>query len=152
MRSLVNTKNITILEQPPKTYNKLKYFEVVHIIGKKDQKDAKRMEKQSNFAERLRLALDEKGLSQADLCRLTALDRSTVSKYLRGLKHPKIDVIRRCAAILFVSPEWLEGYDVDKIPRPVQLSPLENDLIMTFRSCDAAEKYAIIEYIKTKGG
>lgn len=110
------------------------------------------MEKTSNFAERLGSALDEKGLTQADFCRLVGLDRSTISKYLRGLKHPKIDTIRRCAAVLYVSPEWLEGYNVDKIPKPVQLSPLENDLIMTFRSCDAAEKYAIIEYIKTKGG
>lgn len=109
------------------------------------------MEKVSTFGDRLRLVLDEKGLSQADFCRLSALDRSKVSKYLRGLKHPKIDTIRRCAAVLYVNPDWLEGYNVEKDPQPVQLSPLESDLILYFRSCDAAEKYAVIEFIRNRG-
>lgn len=65
--------------------------------------------------------------------------------------NPKIDTIRRCAAVLYVNPEWLEGYNVEKDPKPVQLSPLENDLILSFRSCGAADKYAIIEYVKNKG-
>ena len=109
------------------------------------------MEKISTFGDRLRFMLNEKGLSQADFCRLSDLDRSKVSKYLRGLKHPKIDTIRRCAAVLYVNPDWLEGYNVDKDPQPVALSPLENDLILCFRSCDAAEKYAILEFVKNKG-
>lgn len=109
------------------------------------------MEKVSTFAERLRLAINEKGLSQADLSRLASIDRSMVSKYLKGTKHPKIDTVRRCAAVLYVNPDWLEGYNVEKAPQPVALSPLENDLILCFRSCDAAEKYAIIEFVKNRG-
>ena len=110
------------------------------------------MQKVSSFSERLAAQLVEKGLSQADLSRLASIDRSMVSKYLKGTKNPKIDTIRRCAAVLYVNPDWLEGYNVEKDPRPVQLSPLENDLILCFRSCDAAEKYAIIEFVKNKGG
>lgn len=110
------------------------------------------MEKIATFGQRLRACLDEKGLSQADLSRLACIDRSMVSKYIKGTKNPKIDTIRRCAAVLYVNPEWLEGYNVEKDPQPVALSPLENDLILCFRSCDAAEKYAIIEFIKSKGG
>ena len=110
------------------------------------------MEKISTFSERLGAQLIEKGLSQADLSRLACIDRSMVSKYLKGTKNPKIDTIRRCAAVLYVNPEWLEGYNVEKDPKPVQLSPLENDLIMSFRSCGAADKYAIIEFVKNKGG
>lgn len=110
------------------------------------------MQKVSSFSERLAAQLEDKGLSQADLSRLASIDRSMVSKYLKGTKHPKIDTIRRCAAVLYVNPDWLEGYNVEKDPRPVQLSPLENDLILCFRSCDAAEKYAILEFVKNKGG
>lgn len=109
------------------------------------------MEKITTFAERLRLVINEKGLSQADLSRLASIDRSMVTKYLKGTKHPKIDTIRRCAAVLYVDPLWLEGYNVEKDPQPVALSPLENDLILCFRSCDAAEKYAIIEFVKNRG-
>lgn len=109
------------------------------------------MEKISTFAERLRAVINEKGLSQADLSRLANIDRSMVTKYLKGTKHPKIDIIRRCAAVLYVNPDWLEGYNVDKNPQPVALSPLENDLILCFRSCDAAEKYEILEFVKNKG-
>lgn len=109
------------------------------------------MEKIATFGERLKAQLAEKGLSQADLSRLACIDRSMVSKYIKGTKNPKIDTIRRCAAVLYVNPDWLEGYNVEKDPKPVALSPLENDLILCFRSCDAAEKYAIIEFIKAKG-
>lgn len=109
------------------------------------------MEKVSCFGDRLRAVLAEKGLSQADLSRLANVDRSMVTKYLKGTKHPKIDTVRRCAAVLYVSPDWLEGYNVEKDPQPVQLSPLENDLILCFRSCDAAEKFAILEFVKNRG-
>lgn len=109
------------------------------------------MEKISCFSERLRMMINEKGLSQADLGRLADIDRSMVSKYLKGTKNPKIDTIRRCAAVLYVNPDWLEGYNVEKDPQPVALSPLENDLILCFRSCDAAEKYAILEFVKNRG-
>lgn len=109
------------------------------------------MEKISTFAERLRAVINEKGLSQADLSRLANIDRSMVTKYLKGTKYPKIDTIRRCAAVLYVNSDWLEGYNVEKDPQPVALSPLENDLILCFRSCDAAEKYAILEFVKNKG-
>lgn len=109
------------------------------------------MEKVSTFAERLSSQLIEKGMSQADLCRLAKLDRSMVSKYLRGLKHPKIDTIRRCAQVLYVSPEWLEGYNVEKKPQPFELSPLEADLLLTFRGCNAETKYIILEFVKNRG-
>lgn len=109
------------------------------------------MDKISSFGERLKAQLIEKGLSQADISRLACIDRSMVSKYIKGTKNPKIETIRRCAAVLYVNPEWLEGYNVEKDPQPVALSPLENDLILCFRSCGAADKYAIIEFVKAKG-
>lgn len=108
------------------------------------------MEKVEAFSERLRTALQEKGLSASDLSKLTSIDRSLLSKYLHGTKNPKIENIRRMASVLYVSPEWLEGYNVEKTPKPVQLSPLENDMIVSFRSCDAEDKYLILEFVKNK--
>ena len=108
------------------------------------------MQKIATFAERLKAQMEEAKMSTPDLCRLTSIDRSLVWHYLHGTKLPKVDNLRRIAAVLFVSSEWLEGYDVEKTPKPVQLSPLENDMILSFRSCSGEDKYAILEFIKTK--
>ena len=108
------------------------------------------MNKITTFAERLKAQMDEAKMSTSDLCRLTSLDRSLVWHYLHGTKQPKVENLRRIAAVLFVNTEWLEGYDVDKTPKPGQLSPLENDMVISFRSCSGEDKYAILEFIKSK--
>lgn len=108
------------------------------------------MEKITTFSERLRLQLEEKNLTQAELSRLAHVDRSLMTKYIKGTAYPKIDTLRRLAAVLYVSPEWLEGFNVDKTPAPMQVSPLENDLIIGFRSLSGEDKYFVLEYIKGK--
>ena len=110
------------------------------------------MEKITSFSERLRAQLEEKNLTQAELSRLAKVDRSLMTKYLKGTAYPKIDSLRRLAAVLYVSPEWLEGFNVEKTPAPMQVSPLENDLIIGFRSLSGEDKYFILEYIKGKRG
>lgn len=110
------------------------------------------MEKISTFAERLRHELEEKNLTQAELSRLAKVDRSLITKYMKGTAYPKIDTLRRLAAVFYVSPEWLEGFNVEKTPAPMQVSPLENDLIIGFRSLSGEDKYYILEYIKGKRG
>lgn len=106
------------------------------------------MEKIAYFSDRLKSAMDDNGLSAADVSRLTGIDRSLLSKYLKGIKHPKVDRLRRLANVLYVNVDWLDGYDVPKTPAPMQLSPLENDIIVNFRGCNDAEKFAIIEFVK----
>ena len=110
------------------------------------------MEKITTFSERLRQQLEEKNLTLAELGRLAKVDRSLMTKYTKGTAYPKIDTLRRLAAVLYVSPEWLEGFNVDKTPAPIQVSPLENDLIIGFRSLSGEDKYFILEYIKGKRG
>lgn len=108
------------------------------------------MEKVSTFAERLTAQLQEACLSASELARLCGIDRSLISHYIHGNKFPKIENVRRIAAVLYVNPDWLEGYNVEKTPKPVQLSPLENDLLLDFRSCNAEDKYTILEFVKNR--
>ena len=108
------------------------------------------MEKIATFAERLNAQISEKHLTLAELGRLAHVDRSLMTKYCHGACYPKIDTLRRLAAVLYVNPEWLEGYDVEKIPRPVNLSPLENDMLIGFRSCSSEDKLFLLEYIKKR--
>lgn len=110
------------------------------------------MNKITTFSERLKSRSEELNLTAADLCRMTSIDRSLIWHYLHGSKYPKMENLRRLAAVLYVNVEWLEGYDVEKTPRPVQLSALENDMLISFRSCSGEDKFAILEFIKSKAG
>lgn len=66
----------------------------------------------STPAERLREALERSGKKQADLVRMTGLDRGSVSSYLAGKYEPKQKAVYKMAAALDVSEMWLLGYDV----------------------------------------
>ena len=66
----------------------------------------------SSCAERIKLALSLKDLTQSDLCRMTEISKSTMSQYLSGKYEPsqlKTEIIARA---LNVSEAWLMGYDV----------------------------------------
>ena len=63
-------------------------------------------------AERIREAMDAKGIMQADLATSTGLSRSTISRYLSGQMEPKPKAIALLARELNVTEMWLWGYDV----------------------------------------
>lgn len=67
-----------------------------------------------DFTERLKTALDESGMTAADLARKSGINKGTISKYLHGGFIPKQSTIGTLATALNVSPAWLLGFDVDK--------------------------------------
>ncbi|WP_455136880.1 aminotransferase class I/II-fold pyridoxal phosphate-dependent enzyme [Thermophilibacter sp.] len=69
-------------------------------------------EREQTFADRLRRAMDERGLKQADLIhaaerRGERLGKSQVSQYVSGKVTPRANVMELLAAILGVSGAWL---------------------------------------------
>lgn len=68
---------------------------------------------QATIADRLREALTMSGKKQADLVRITGLDRGSISSYLSGKYEPKQKAIYKMAQALNVSEAWLMGYDVE---------------------------------------
>ena len=68
------------------------------------------------FAQRLREALQNKGMRPSTLAYRLELDRSTISNYMNGKYRPKREMHERIAEILNVNPDWLAGYDVPMIP------------------------------------
>ena len=68
----------------------------------------------ASAAERIREAMDSKGIMQADLATSTGLNRSTISRYLSGQMEPKPKAIALLARELNVTEMWLWGYDVAK--------------------------------------
>lgn len=71
----------------------------------------------SNFAERLKLALDLRNMKATKLSELTNVNKSTISQYLSGEYEAKKDRIELFAEVLNVNELWLRGYDL----------PMENE-------------------------
>lgn len=72
------------------------------------------------FAERLKIALMNRGMQQEDLARALKIDPGTVSNYAHAVNAPRYDRLKRMAEILEVSQGWLTGA-VDQIDPPKTL-------------------------------
>ena len=64
------------------------------------------------FKDRLRIAMDARGVRAVDLARDTGLSKARISQYTNGVYVPKADALHKLARALDVADLWLEGYDV----------------------------------------
>ena len=84
-------------------------------------------EKKYELKDRLREALDHKGMKPADLADITGIPKSMVSYYLSGKSVPRADRIYEIAKVLDVSEAWIMGFDVP-MEKEKQVSPDERQL------------------------
>lgn len=70
------------------------------------------MEKIELFKNRLKQALDQKQMKQAELSKKTKIDAGNITHYLNGEYEPKLKKLKILANALEVDPLWLMGYDV----------------------------------------
>jgi len=68
------------------------------------------------FAERLKRAMDIRGMKNAELSRQTGVSEQRIGKYVRGSYEAKQSATYIIAKALHVSPAWLAGYDVSMDP------------------------------------
>lgn len=66
----------------------------------------------ATFAERLKIALQNKNMKQSVLAYRIGVDRSYISNWLSGKYEAKTETQNQIANILGVSSAWLAGYDV----------------------------------------
>lgn len=69
------------------------------------------MYRPATFAERLKTALEMKGMTKAELSRLTGISRSSLTRYAKGDWEGKQDAVYAIAKALNLSEAWLMGYD-----------------------------------------
>ncbi len=83
----------------------------------------------ATFAERLKAAMEQKGLKQADVIRMAQpvgepvgirIGKSHMSQYVSGKTEPRRDILKVLAQTLGVDLLWLEGEDVPMIANNVQ--------------------------------
>lgn len=80
--------------------------------------------KADNFANRLKKAMNIRGLKQIDLVNKTGIDKTLLNKYLKGISEAKQDNLTILAEALNVNEVWLMGYDV-----PIENKAEDNDPI-----------------------
>ena len=73
------------------------------------------VEKVAQFKDRLRLAIDKSGLSQAAVARKAGIRRQIISEYLKGKYEAKQENIYRLAKALDVNEAWLMGLSDSKV-------------------------------------
>lgn len=73
------------------------------------------VEKVAQFKDRLRLAIDKSGLSQAAVARKAGIRRQIISDYLKGKYEAKQENIYRLAKALDVNEAWLMGLCDSKV-------------------------------------
>ena len=65
-----------------------------------------------DIKERIKKALEIRGMMPVDLARKSGINKGSISKYLKGDVIPKQSAIGAMAKALQVLPSWLMGYDV----------------------------------------
>lgn len=71
-------------------------------------------ERVATLQDRLREALEVKGMKAIELSEATDIPKGAISYYLSGKSSPKADRISAMSAALGVSETWLMGYDVSR--------------------------------------
>ena len=80
----------------------------------------KKLEKVTSTADRIKEAMESRGIKQIELANTTGMSHSTISRYLSGKMEPKQPAISRLAQALDVTEMWLWGYDVSQERPPEQ--------------------------------
>lgn len=115
------------------------------------------MEKQATFAERLKEALELRGMTKADLSRLTGISKSSLTHYERGDWEGKQDAVYKIAKALRVREAWLMGFEVTENVPPnnerqpsvsEELSEDEITLIQAYRALPVHERQHVLSLLR----
>ena len=112
-------------------------------------------ERKFTVSDRLKEAMQIKGIRQVDLCRICNIPKGAMSLYISGAYEPKQDRIYLISKALNVSEAWLIGYDVPMerqikktSPSEAELSEGEQMLLDLFRQIPANKQEVVLEMIR----
>ena len=111
-----------------------------------------------DIKDRIREALEVRGMTAAELSKRSGIGKGSISKYLNGFVVPKQSAIGSMARALSVSPAWLMGYDVNmEVSKNVEILPsgafhgglnIRADLWMEFSKLSDRNQEQAMTYIK----
>lgn len=84
---------------------------------------------ETSTSQRLKEAMELRDMKQADLVRITGIDKASISLYVSGKYSPKGDKLYKLAMALNVSSAWLSGFNV----------PMQDDDYSSLRAPEITE-------------
>lgn len=100
------------------------------------------------FKERLSNLLNESGISQRELAREINIDEAALSKYVSGVRKPRMDILVNIARVLAVSVEYLAtGSD-----RNEDFNAVKNLVCRNISTMSDSQKLELVEIILKKEG
>ena len=96
-----------------------------------------------NFGDRLRILIDERGITQKELASQLNIAPSTVSSYVQNTREPDFTTLKSLSIYFSVSIDYLLGCPTNKAS-----SRQEDELLRVFRSLTAEQKEVCIEQCK----
>ena len=96
-----------------------------------------------NFGDRLRILIDERGITQKELASQLNIAPSTVSSYVQNTREPDFATLKSLAIYFSVSIDYLLWCRTNKAS-----SRQEDELLRVFRSLTAEQKEVCIEQCK----
>lgn len=110
------------------------------------------MELVSNFKNRLIEEMKEQNIKQVDLCKMTGISKSLMSKYINGVSDANNKNTALIAKALNVNVAWLVGYDVPKnfeaIKKEIQSYVEYTELSELIKSLTPKQKEQVVKFIK----
>lgn len=100
------------------------------------------------FKDRLREALDYRGLKAIELSERTGMSRGNISKYLSGHMEPKPAALHKIALALNVNDTWLMGYDV-QMERTAVSSDQADEIIKRIRALPPDKQQLALSLLQT---
>lgn len=96
------------------------------------------------FAERLRMAREAKGLSQTELAERTGFQPSAISHFETGRRSPSFDNLRRLADALSVAVDYLLG----RVDQPKSAGPKVQQLFRDFDEMSQRGQELVADFVK----
>ena len=97
-----------------------------------------------SIANRMKIAMSNLKISQAELVKRTGIGKSSISTYLTGEYEPKQKNLYKIALALNVNEAWLMGLYVPMERK----SATTDELMILFNSLDDNQRNNVIDYIQ----
>lgn len=107
------------------------------------------MNRDTDFSQNLKIIMDKKDMTQADLMRITGIPRSLISDYVNGKKSPALSNAIALAEALGVTLDELSGRTEEKVSKQPQDEPTPEEiqfLLEEMRAGRGSKEASILYY------
>lgn len=101
-----------------------------------------------SIANRMKIAMSNLKISQAELVKRTGIGKSSISTYLTGEYEPKQKNLYKIALALNVNEAWLMGFDVpmERTDKQLNIVDEENVIMEKYNKLNKKQKENLLDY------